>query len=572
MNTKLSIAVLSASLWMTGCMSGSDRMAPLLDSQRVGSTCASDLLSDTGFDTKGTLKIPELTQIRSIQRTEKALLATGTLTRNAQCIGVVALDPTTGKPLKNFGLYGLATVKILDDTGAQAVPNSLVIDPKTGNLFVAGTVNLAIDQQRAFLVSLEPTGEFRPFTKVSDGRVLLEGSLEGYDKSLIPLSASANTLTLLPDQGPFVNRIALAGSAESWPSSTHKNDDFFVTVLDRDTGLLSHSLGTTRMLELCKMDDLTTSTECKPGEPKVYNFGFYQRGQIKNNTITDGKLPKDSNDTATAMLADGDGGLILTGFSELYKQHMVTTTKLDLTYSQSRPDTPKDFCDNYAYPYKSLACGETIRGRWDPGFAQTVHLTRWKWSFWNSHIYMDPYWAEATGIAQADQQIRISGSHSITEGYALHEAFFLMAYTYNPPTDLHAIPPKLYSSLDESFGEKKGITSTTFSVDGTVIDAFGQALLTQGNKNIIVGYISNGLNSEMALARYTRNGMLDKGFGNLGKLTTGLNHAKAYSGVIGNSGEIFAAGAFFIPIPSDVTTFTSVGLIQRFDKDGLTTP
>lgn len=572
MNTRLSIALLSASLWMTGCMSGSNHVTPLLNSQKIGSTCASDLLSDTGFDTKGTLKIPELTQIRSIQKTEKALLATGTLARNPQCIGVVALDPTTGKPLKNFGLYGLATVKILDNTGTQAVPNSLVIDPKTGNLFVAGTVNFPIDQQRAFLVSLEPTGEFRPFTKVPDGRVLLEGRLEGYDKSPIPLSASANTLTLLPDRGPFVNRIALAGSAQSQPSGIVKNDDTFVTVLDRDTGELSHSLGTTRILELCKMDDLTTSTECKPGEPKVYNFDFYQRGQTKNNTITDWNVPKHSSDTATAMLADGEGGLVLTGFSELYGKHMVTTNKLDLTYSQSRSDTPKDFCGNYAHPYKFLSCVETTRGRWDPGFAQTVHLTGWKWSIWNSHIYRTPSWSEATGIAQTDKQIRISGSHFVNDGYILHKAFFLMAYTYNPPADLHAVPPKLYSSLDESFGEKKGITSTTFSVDGWVIDAFGQALLTQDNKNIIVGYISNGLNSEMALARYTRNGMLDKSFGNLGKLTTGLDQAKAYSGVIGNSGEIFAAGALLVPIPSDVTTFTSVGLIQRFDKDGLISP
>lgn len=570
MNTKLSIALLSASLWMTGCMSGSNRVTPLLNSQKIGSTCASDLLSDTGFDTKGTLKIPELTQIRSIQRTEKALLATGTLASNPQCIGVVALDPTTGKPLKNFGLYGLATVKILDNTGTQAVPNSLVIDPKTGNLFVAGTVNFPIDQQRAFLVSLKPTGEFRPFTKIPDGRVLLEGRLEDYDKSPIPLSASANTLTLLPDQGPFVNRIALAGSAQSRPSSIDKNDDTFVTVLDRDTGELSPSLGTTRKLTLCEMDK-PTATDCKPGEPWVFRFAFHQQDQ-KHNTLTDWNAPKHSSDTATAMLADGEGGLILTGFSELYGQRMVATNRLDLTYLQSGSAASKDFCDNYTYPYKFLSCVETTRGRWDPGFAQTVHLTGWNWSIWNSHLYMKPSWAESTGIAPADQQIRISGSHFVNDGYILHKAFFLMAYTYTPPADLHAIPPKRYSSLDESFGEKKGITSTTFSVDGTVIDAFGQALLTQGDKNIIVGYISNGLNSEMALARYTKNGMTDKGFGNLGKLTTGLDQAKAYSGVIGNSGEIFAAGALLVPIPGDVTTFTSVGLIQRFDKDGLISP
>ncbi|MFN8509498.1 MAG: hypothetical protein U0Z75_02865 [Deinococcaceae bacterium] len=546
MNIQRNILSLLISISLTAC-GVSNFPVPTLSSQGIDS-CTLDVLSDTGFDAKGTLKIPLLSKVQSIKRTGKKLFAIGQLSSDPQCIAVVGLDTVTGKPLKGFGNKGLATLRVADSTGAQAIPKDLDLFGET--VFVVGSVDSPTEAQKGFLVSFDSRGNVLPLT-ARDDRFFLDGSFGTYESTdLTTYATSINSLEFLSTDG---NSLALVGRVRRDTLFGKPNDDIFMAVLD-----------------LSKVEPAFAKA---PGRETYRRYvegldiiPLGRRGPIQHNVITDessatGNL---SDDTALAATSDSSGNLLFTGVSKLDGKHMASTSYLDLHATQKIENysKEKEYCNKPSWGLHLKSCETTIYGRWNSSFAADSLKVLPSWTVSNAQVYMDSPWAESTGVLD-EGYILVSGSHKITNGYPWHKAFYLMAYTH--PVGI--IP----SQLEASFGEKKGITSTTFSVDGTVVDAFGQALLEQRDKDtflgyIIVGYISDGFNSEMALARYTTDGMTDKTFGSAGHLTTSLGQTKAYSGVVGQNGEIFAAGEF-----KEVTGMT-VGIVQRFDKDGLMSP
>ncbi len=128
------------------------------------------------------------------------------------------------------------------------------------------------------------------------------------------------------------------------------------------------------------------------------------------------------------------------------------------------------------------------------------------------------------------------------------------------PFGVAAAAGHAHGSLDPSFGSR-GIVKTAFGSD-----AFANALAIQKDgKLVAAGDGTKGLTTMFALARYGRDGSLDRNFGVGGRVLTqiGAGDAVANGLAIQPDGKVVAAG-FSNPPFTTKTAFTLV----RYDADG----
>ena len=152
----------------------------------------------------------------------------------------------------------------------------------------------------------------------------------------------------------------------------------------------------------------------------------------------------------------------------------------------------------------------------------------------------------ANGVAlQADGKIVAAGSSS--------SDFALARYN----TD---------GSLDAGFGTGGKVTT---AIGSSTDEAFALALQADG-KIVAAGYSYNGANADFALARYNPDGLLDPGFGTGGKVTTAIGS----SGDVANAvalqpdGKIVAAGSISNGTNSDFALARYLGSTLTVAKSG----
>ena len=115
-----------------------------------------------------------------------------------------------------------------------------------------------------------------------------------------------------------------------------------------------------------------------------------------------------------------------------------------------------------------------------------------------------------------------------------------------------------------------GSLDNSFSIDGKVTTAFGtgddsgQSVAIQlDGKIVVVGTVSNGTDSDLAIARYSTDGTLDNSFSGDGKVTTdfGTGSSNGRSVAIQPDGKIVVAGRAYVGTDSDLA-------IARYSTDG----
>jgi uncharacterized delta-60 repeat protein len=118
-------------------------------------------------------------------------------------------------------------------------------------------------------------------------------------------------------------------------------------------------------------------------------------------------------------------------------------------------------------------------------------------------------------------------------------------------------------SLDPHFGTD-GLVTTSFGGAGD----FASAVLTQDNGKIVVVGTDNSANSttsQIALARYNKDGSLDQSFGSEGKVLALFGPSDfAKSAVLGPDGKIIVTGGELV----NPTTFQYQTLVAEFNPDG----
>ncbi|MBI5778897.1 MAG: hypothetical protein HZA49_05520 [Planctomycetes bacterium] len=128
-----------------------------------------------------------------------------------------------------------------------------------------------------------------------------------------------------------------------------------------------------------------------------------------------------------------------------------------------------------------------------------------------------------------------------------------------------------------------GSLDTAFDTDGVVITAIGSddgyasavAVQTDG-KIVVAGYVSNGANNDFALARYTITGTLDTAFDTDGIVTTtiGSSNDYAYALALQADGKMVVAGNAWNGANDNFTLArynTNGSLDTTFDTDGIVT-
>jgi uncharacterized delta-60 repeat protein len=124
-----------------------------------------------------------------------------------------------------------------------------------------------------------------------------------------------------------------------------------------------------------------------------------------------------------------------------------------------------------------------------------------------------------------------------------------------------------------------GTLDTSFSSDGKVTTAIGTAMdavyavAMYGTKIIVAGTSNNGSNEDFAIARYNSDGSLDGSFSGDGKttITFGSGNDEAYELVVQPNGKIVAVGISSNGVDLDIAMarFNSDGsLDNQFDGDG----
>ena len=142
--------------------------------------------------------------------------------------------------------------------------------------------------------------------------------------------------------------------------------------------------------------------------------------------------------------------------------------------------------------------------------------------------------------------------------------------TIGTDTDLAIARYTPDGDLDRSFGDNGKVTTEFFFLT----DDTGYSIATDPVGNILVaGAAFNGFNSDFALARYTSNGTLDRNFGGDGTVTTDFfgNDDVAYDLAIDAEGKIVLGGKAFRNGDDDfaVARYTPDGRLDRdFSGDG----
>lgn len=119
------------------------------------------------------------------------------------------------------------------------------------------------------------------------------------------------------------------------------------------------------------------------------------------------------------------------------------------------------------------------------------------------------------------------------------------------------------TGADPSFGGGAGLVTSDFFPASTAPEA-ANALSRDQGKLLIAGEA----NDDLLVARYTREGVLDNGFGRRGFSTLGLGRRssdRAYALAVDAKGHIFAAGGSLHACPGGGCTSL---LLARFGKDG----
>jgi uncharacterized delta-60 repeat protein len=112
-------------------------------------------------------------------------------------------------------------------------------------------------------------------------------------------------------------------------------------------------------------------------------------------------------------------------------------------------------------------------------------------------------------------------------------------------------------SLDTTFGNLGKVTTSIGSGDNAALDLVIQA----DGKIVVAGYAHNGLNLDIALARYNSNGALDAAFGNQGIVITNIGgNEVAAAVVIQVDNKIVVASSF----PADLYRFAAL----RYNVNG----
>jgi uncharacterized delta-60 repeat protein len=130
----------------------------------------------------------------------------------------------------------------------------------------------------------------------------------------------------------------------------------------------------------------------------------------------------------------------------------------------------------------------------------------------------------------------------------------------HPNSDVPPCPPP---SADPSFGGGAGLVSSNFFPASAAPEA-ANALSWDKGKLVIAGEA----NDDLLVARYSKDGVLDNGFGRRGFSTVNfgrLSSDRAYALAVDAKGHIFAAGGSLHPCPSGGCTSL---LLARFGKDG----
>lgn len=132
------------------------------------------------------------------------------------------------------------------------------------------------------------------------------------------------------------------------------------------------------------------------------------------------------------------------------------------------------------------------------------------------------------------------------------------------------------SVLDPAFGSE-GISIIGIDSDtGLFADRSTSMLIQTDGKIVIAGHSSNGIHSDIAIARWNANGTMDEGFGVGGKVTTdlGSNLERAHGVAQGPDGKIVVTGTSTIGLDTylAVARYHSNGSIDTsFSDDGTTT-
>ncbi len=156
---------------------------------------------------------------------------------------------------------------------------------------------------------------------------------------------------------------------------------------------------------------------------------------------------------------------------------------------------------------------------------------------------------DANGVVlQPDGKIVAAGS-----SYGTNDDFALARYNAD-------------GSLDAGFGTGGKVTT---AIGSSTDEAFALALQADG-KIVAAGYSYNGANADFALARYNPDGLLDPGFGAGGKVTTAIGS----SGDVANAvalqpdGKIVAAGSISNGTNSDFALARYLGSTLTVAKAG----
>lgn len=132
---------------------------------------------------------------------------------------------------------------------------------------------------------------------------------------------------------------------------------------------------------------------------------------------------------------------------------------------------------------------------------------------------------------------------------------------------------------------KDGILDTSFGTNGTMTTGFGlgtddrvySLAIDSDGRYVVAGYSKNGSNSDFALARYTKDGALDTSFGTNGTITTSFGSDSencVYSLTIDSEGRHVVAGYSFNnhDFAFALARYTKDGILDTsFGKDGKTT-
>ncbi len=292
-------------------------------------------------------------------------------------------------------------------------------------------------------------------------------------------------------------------------------------------------------------------------------YGFAAPGDLDTSFGSSGVAVTDFDgleDTAQSVAIQPDGKIIALGHSQLNYIARFALARynidgsLDQTFGNGgKVITTFPFLENAAYSVnlqndgKIVAAGHTGLGGGPVSFARYHHDGSLDTTFgsngkvfvsFGSGVYL---WVYDT-VIEPNGRILAAGAIRTS----LEWNFFVIAIKPN-------------GTLDGSFGSS-GIVVTSFGAFSDVATSIG---IMPDGKVLVAGGAYNGSNYDLALARYTQNGLLDLGFDNDGMVTLpiGSGDDLAWGLAVQTDGTFFIAGQSHSGTDLDA-------LVVKFGPDG----